>query len=165
MPEVSPRRLALVTATAVFALDRFTKWIIEARVSSYDTYTVIPNFFSIVHSQNRGAAFGLFSDSPAEWRALLLVVASLAAIAFVGAMIWRARSVDALTVWGLALLLGGACGNVFDRVLRGSVTDFLLFYLGEYQWPAFNVADSAITIGCGLLILESFKSRKQPAQT
>jgi signal peptidase II len=165
MAEFRQRRLAFALAGGIFALDRLTKWIIETRVSAFDTISVIPGFFSIVHSQNRGAAFGIFADSTSEWRTALLIIASLAALAFVSTLIWRARAMDRLTLWGLSLVLGGAAGNVFDRLLRGSVTDFLLFYVGQYQWPAFNVADSAITMGCALLVLDSLKPRRQPART
>jgi signal peptidase II len=162
MPE---RWKACATAAVVFGLDRLTKWIVETRVSAFDAYPVIPGFFSIVHAQNRGAAFGIFADSASEWRTFFLIVLSLAATAFVGAMLWRAHSLNRLTFWGLALIMGGAAGNIFDRIVRGTVTDFLLLYLGEYQWPAFNVADSAVSVGAGMLILEMLKTGKQPART
>jgi signal peptidase II len=156
---------AFAVAGAIFALDRLTKWLIETRVSAFDTHQVIPGFFAIVHSQNRGAAFGILADSPSEWRTFFLILVSAAALVFVGAMIWRGRDTDRLTLWGLALIMGGAIGNVFDRVLRGTVTDFLLLYAGEYQWPAFNVADTAITVGSALLLIELLKPRKAPART
>jgi signal peptidase II len=164
MPDAgAPRWGAFSIAAAVFALDRLTKWTIETQVSVFDTLHVIPGFFAIVHSQNRGAAFGILADSPSEWRTFFLIAVSGAALIFVASMIWRGRDMDRLTLWGLTLILGGALGNVFDRLTRGTVTDFLLFYIGEYQWPAFNVADTAITIGSGLLVLELLKPRKEPA--
>lgn len=166
MRDSGPQRWsAFAIAAAVFALDRLTKWMIETRVSAFDTHDVIPGFFAIVHSQNRGAAFGILADSSSEWRTLLLVLLSGAALIFVAAMLWRGRDMDRYTLWGLTLILGGALGNVFDRATRGTVTDFLLLYAGDYQWPAFNVADTAITIGSGLLLLELLKPRKAPAQT
>src|ERR1051326_7173444 len=133
-------------AAGVLALDRLTKWMIESRLTFFDTYKVIPGFFDIVRSENRGVAFSLFDSSTSTWRTPLLVVASLAAVALLSAMLWRARTLDKYSLWGFALILGGAAGNVFDRIVWGHVTDFLLFYVGEYQWPAFNVADSAIVI-------------------
>jgi signal peptidase II len=157
------RLKAYGAATAVFALDRLTKWIVETRVSFLDTYRVIPGFFDIVHSQNRGVAFGLFNDGTSEWRTLLLVVFSLVAVAAVSVMLWNARRLDRYSRWGLALILGGAAGNLVDRVVSGRVTDFLLFYVGEYQWPAFNIADSAIVAGCGLLLLELLRPKHQIA--
>lgn len=158
-----PRLKAYAAAAGVFALDRLTKWIIESRVSFTDTYKVIPGFFDIVNSQNRGVAFGILNDSTSEWRTTLLVLASIAAVLVVSVVLWRAERLHRLLLWGLALILGGAAGNVFDRMVWGRVTDFLLFYIGQYQWPAFNVADSAIVIGSGLLLLDQFRPRRQAA--
>jgi signal peptidase II len=159
------RLKAYGAATAVFALDRLTKWIIETRVSFLDTYKVIPGFFDIVHSENRGVAFGIFNDTAAGgWRTPLLALFSLVAVAAVIVMLWNLRRIDRLSIWGLALILGGAAGNLFDRVVTGRVTDFLLFYIGQYQWPAFNVADSAIVAGCGLLLLELLRPKRQTAK-
>jgi len=158
------RLKAYGAAAAVFALDRLTKWIVETRVSFLDTYTVIPGFFDIVHSENRGVAFGLFNGSAAGgWRTPLLALFSLVAVVAVSVMLWRERHLSRLSLWGLSLVLGGAAGNLFDRVVTGRVTDFLLFYLGPYQWPAFNVADSALVAGCGLLLLELLRPKRQTA--
>jgi len=148
------------SAAAVFALDRLTKWIIVSRVSFFDTYKVIPGFFDIVRSQNRGVAFGIFNDSTSEWRTTLLIAASLAAVVVVSVMLWNAHRLDRLSLWCLALILGGAAGNVLDRIVAGHVTDFLLFYIGEYQWPAFNMADSAIVVGSGLLVIDLLRSKR-----
>lgn len=150
-------------AAAIFAIDRATKLIIESRVSFVDTYRVIPGFFDIVHSQNRGVAFGMFNDSTSEWRTTLLVIASVAAVVMVSVTLWNAKKLDRYSLWGFALILGGAAGNVFDRIMRGQVTDFLLFYIGAYQWPTFNMADSAIVIGSGLLILDLLRQKRQAA--
>jgi signal peptidase II len=150
-------------AGAIVALDRLTKWLIESRVSFLDTYRVIPGFFEIVHSQNRGVAFGMFNDSTSEWRTVLLVVASIVAVVVISVMLWKAERLDRKTLWGCALILGGATGNLVDRLLWGRVTDFLLFHVGEYAWPTFNVADSAIVIGCGLLLLDLLRAKRQAA--
>lgn len=152
-------------AGAVFAIDRVTKGIIEARVGAFDTHVVIPGFFDIVHSQNSGAAFGLFAESSSEWRTVLLIGFSCVALVALTVMLWRTPRLDRMTATALALILGGAMGNVFDRVRWGTVTDFLLFYIGQYQWPAFNAADSAIVIGSGLLLLDFLKPNRQPAHT
>jgi signal peptidase II len=150
-------------AAAVFALDRLAKRIVEMRVSFADSYTVIPGFFDIVRAQNRGVAFGLFNESTFEWRTTLLVLVSVAAVVVVSAVIWRAQRLDARSLWGFALILGGAGGNLFDRILSGRVTDFLDFYIRDYHWPAFNVADSALVVGCGLLILDMLRPQRQAA--
>lgn len=159
---VDVRLKAYSAAGAVFLLDRLTKWMIEAHVSFLDTIRVIPGFFDIVHTENRGVAFSLFNDSTSEWRTVLLVLFSLVAVAVVGGFIQlRAKRMDRVSVAGFALILGGAAGNVFDRIVWGRVTDFLDFSIGGYHWPAFNLADSALVIGCGLLLLEALHPKKQ----
>jgi signal peptidase II len=152
-------------AALVFALDRLTKWIIESRVSFVESYRVIPGFFDIVHSENRGVAFGLLNDSTSEWRTVLLVAFSLVAVGVVGYTLWKSAHLSWNTVYGLALILGGAAGNVFDRLLSGRVTDFLELYVGEWHWPTFNMADSAIVIGSGLLLLDLLRPKRQAART
>jgi signal peptidase II len=147
----------------VFAIDRISKMIVEARVSAIDTIHVIPGFFDIIHSKNQGVAFGVFNDSTNEWRTTALIVVACAAVIFVSAMLWRPEKLDRWSFWGLSLVLGGAAGNVFDRILYGRVTDFLEVYLGDYHWPTFNVADSAIVIGSALLILDMLRPKRQAA--
>jgi signal peptidase II len=149
-------------AAAVFALDRFTKWLIESHVSFTDTYRVLPGFFDIVHSQNRGVAFGLFNDGASNWSTTLLSLFAMAAVLVIAGVLWNAR-LDRLSQVGLSLILGGAAGNLFDRIVWGHVTDFLEFYVGDYHWPTFNVADSAIVIGSSLLLIELLRARRQAA--
>jgi len=155
------RLKAYSAAAAVVALDRFTKWIVETRISLVDSFRVIPGFFDIVHTQNRGVAFGLLDDSAGGWQSAILVVLSLAAVGLLSALLWNPRRLDPRSLWGFSLILGGAAGNVFDRIIFGRVTDFLLVYIGSYQWPAFNVADSAIVIGCGFLLLDLLHTKRQ----
>ena len=162
MSQSASRVLMYGLAAAVFAVDRLTKWIIETRVSAFDSHIVIPGFFEIVYSQNRGAAFGLFAETSFAWRTLLLIGFSMVALIVLTVMLWRTSRLDRTTAVALALILGGAAGNVFDRVRWGRVTDFLLFYIGRYQWPAFNAADSAIVIGSALLLLDFLKVKHQP---
>jgi signal peptidase II len=148
------RRVHFLIALSVLLLDRLTKWLVAKNISPHDGLQVIPGFFRITHVENRGAAFGLFADSPAQWKIALLVLFSIAALVVVSALLWRNSHSMTTTGIGLALILGGALGNLWDRVLNGRVVDFLLFYIGRYQWPAFNVADSAIVVGAGLLVIE-----------
>jgi len=152
-------------AACVFAADRLTKSLIDAYVSAFDVHTVIPGFFDIVHSQNRGVAFGLMNGSPSELRNTVLIVLSAAALVVVAAILWRAARLERWTATGLALVLGGAAGNLYDRIMWGRVTDFLEFYIHDLHWPTFNVADSCIVIGSCLLLLELLKHRREPAQT
>ena len=150
-------------AAGVFALDRVSKWLVERDVSLTADYKIIPGLFDIVHWENRGVAFGVFNDSESQWRTLLLILLSIAAVIWVSVMLWRAKRLSGLLGWALALVLGGAAGNLFDRAVSGRVTDFLLFYIGEHQWPSFNVADSAMVVGCGLLIIDQSRSKHNKA--
>jgi len=152
-------------AAAAFALDRLTKWIIRTHVSAFDVHRVIPGFFDIVHSENRGVAFGLLNDSHSAWHTLVLVVFSAAALVLIAALLWKTARSDAWTAMSLALILGGAAGNLFDRIIFGQVTDFLEFYIGDLHWPTFNVADSCVVIGSALLLLDLLRPKRQPAQT
>src|SRR5260370_20301900 len=117
------RGLAYYSLSAVvFALDRITKRIIEARVSVFDTHTVIPGFFDIVHARNRGAAFSMFADSTSPWRPVFLIGLSLAALILVAGILRKATTLDKPTAIGLSPILGGALGNVVYRLARGPVT-------------------------------------------
>jgi len=147
----------------VFAADRLTKSIVETRLSAFDVHRVIPGFFDIVHSQNRGVAFGLMNGSNSALRTVMLIVFSSVALVLVAGLLWRVSRLDRWTATGLALVLGGAAGNLFDRVVWGRVTDFLEFYIGDLHWPTFNLADSCIVIGSGLLLLELLRPKRQPA--
>jgi len=130
----------------------------------HDSIPVIPGFFRITHTENRGAAFGLFAESPSEWKVALLIVYSVVALLIVSSLLWKNSHSLNTTGIGLALILGGAIGNLWDRLVSGHVVDFLLFYVGSYQWPVFNFADSAIVVGAGLLVFEILFA-KSPTQT
>ena len=151
------RAIVFGAAAGVFALDRWSKWIIETRLSPFDTKVLFPGFLNIVNSQNPGVAFGIFAESASKYRTAALVVFSLIAVAVLAAMLWRAERVDRRTAAGLALIFGGAVGNVFDRIRSGMVTDFLDFYVGTVHWYTFNLADSAICVGAGLLLLSMLR--------
>jgi signal peptidase II len=157
------RKYHFLIALLVIALDRLTKWAIAHRLSLHDSVSVIPGFFRIIRTENRGAAFGMFADSPSEWKVALLILFSLIALLIVSALLWKNSHSLTTTGIGLALILGGAVGNLWDRLISGHVVDFLLFYVGQYQWPAFNLADSAIVIGAGLLVFEILFT-KSPTQ-
>jgi signal peptidase II len=160
-------RLALVgLIPGIFALDWITKRWIEKHVSFWDTHAVIPGLLSIVHAQNRGAAFSILADAPDAVRAVVLIglsgtVTLLVAWMFRSAIL-KPQSHSVAGQLALALVLGGALGNLYDRILRGSVTDFVLFYWYDWQFPAFNVADSAISVGAVLLLIDLWR-RKEAA--
>lgn len=157
------RKFHLLLAFGVFALDRLTKWVVAEKIALHENVNVIPGFFRLTHVQNRGAAFGLFSDSPSEYKVAVLVLFSLVALVVVSTLLWKNSHRLTTTGVGLALILGGALGNLWDRIVTGHVVDFLLFYVGSYQWPAFNVADTAIVVGAALLVAEILFA-KPPAQ-
>lgn len=147
------RLLYLLLSAGVFLADRLTKTLIETAMTLHESRPVIPGFFHIVYAKNQGIAFGLFADSPSAVKTFLLVFLSSVALAGVAFLLWTADHSATKLTTGLSLILGGALGNLFDRVQYGSVVDFLDFFLQGYHWPAFNLADSAIVIGGGLLLL------------
>ncbi len=150
------RKYHVLIAALVVLLDRLTKWIISQNIPLHDSVTVIPGVFQLTHVQNQGAAFGLFSESPSEWKVAMLILFSVAALAVVSALLWKNGNAMNATAIALSLVFGGALGNLWDRVASGRVIDFLDFYLGSHHWPAFNVADSAIVVGALLLLSEIF---------
>jgi signal peptidase II len=160
----SRRILGFVIALSVFALDRLSKWLVESNLSAYDTKTVIPGFFNIVRSENPGIAFGIFQENPTHSRTLILVSFSIVAVILLAALLWRIDRLDFLSGIGMSLIFGGAMGNVFDRVHVGRVTDFLDFFLGVYHWYTFNIADSGICVGAGLLILSMLVTKPEKSK-
>jgi signal peptidase II len=154
------RLLYVAIALAIFVLDRWTKFIVAQKISLFDSITVVPGFFKITHLRNTGAAFSLFADAPAAWRMITLVLFSSVALVIVLVLLVRNSRRFTWNGFALALILGGAVGNLWDRVLHGWVTDFLLVYYKRWEWPAFNVADSAICVGATLLIVEMLFRRE-----
>jgi signal peptidase II len=153
-----PPWVALVLSLSVFAIDRWTKHLVETTLSFTDTKEVIKGFFNIVRSENPGVAFGLFAQSNMRFRTTILIVFSVLAVAILAVLLTRIRRWDRPTGLGVALVFGGALGNVYDRIHSGMVTDFLDFYHGTYHWYTFNVADTAICTGAGLLILSMLRT-------
>ena len=155
------RKYFFLIAAVVVLLDRLTKWVVASTLPLHESLTVVPSFFHITHVENTGAAFGLFAESTAQWKVGALVGFSLIALVIVSVLLWKnSHSVSTMTI-GLSLILGGAFGNLWDRMRAGHVVDFLDFHIGSYYWPAFNVADSAIVIGAVLLVSEILFARSQ----
>jgi len=160
---IIPRRLRWLWLTlGVVFLDRASKAWIESRPEDYFPHSVIANSVNLVHASNPGMAFSFLAGySPTMVRALL-IAGTLIIIGFIAWLLVASRSAGVLQTAGLALLLGGATGNVTDRILHGAVTDFLEVWLRFiplrifHPWPAFNVADSAVTVGAVLIVLEIF---------
>ena len=144
----------------VMVLDQATKAIVVERFTAATAIPVIPGLFRLVLVENTGMAFGLLDDSPSPLVFAALTLVSAAILGFVAYLIWTNQFPSALGGYGLAVILGGAAGNVLDRLVRGKVIDFLDFFLGEHHWPAFNVADCAIVVGAALLMIDLTRGRK-----
>jgi len=153
----------LLLILGLVALDQATKNLIARTVDLYESVPVIPGFFNITRIHNRGAIFGTFSQTNNRYVFLLLTAASLAALAMVVYYFIKTPASDKLMKVSLTLIMAGALGNQFDRLVRGHVIDFLDFYVGKAHWPFFNAADSCITIGALLMLVILF--RRKPACT
>jgi signal peptidase II len=159
----SNRRLTpFLIAAVVVILDRFTKALIKTHFSAYDTTTVIPGLFNIVHTENPGIAFGMLANASGPWRDVLLIGFSAVVLIAISVMLLRPSSQrDSVLRIALAFILGGAFGNLYDRIVNGTVTDFIEVHAGQHYFPAFNVADSAITVGACLLLLDMWRAKER----
>jgi signal peptidase II len=154
MSSYRARTIHFSLALLIVLLDRWTKRLVAARIGMYSHIQIIPGFFRLTHTENTGAAFSLFADSPSHWKTVLLIGFSFVAMVIVSVLLWKQTRAPTITGAALAFILGGAVGNLWDRVASGRVVDFLLFYVKQYQWPVFNLADSAIVVGAILLVSE-----------
>jgi signal peptidase II len=146
------RRYQFLIVAAVIALDRLTKWLVIRHLPEAHEIPVIPGLFQLSHWENTGAAFSMFADSSSPWRTLGLIGFAVIALLVVSFLLWKSGSALNSITLALALIMGGASGNLWDRVAKGTVTDFLDFYIGQHHWPPFNIADSAIVVGSILLM-------------
>jgi signal peptidase II len=161
------RRNYFLLSLAILVADQASKVAADLWLAGRGAVTVIPGFFNLAYSRNRGGLFGYFAGLEDPWRILLLTLFPLACVVFIALFLAKTDEPDRGTLAGLAMILGGATGNLIDRVLRGEVVDFLDVYashaglaswllerFGTTHWPTFNVADSAIVCGAGLLLLD-----------
>lgn len=157
MKRIGYEMLALI-AVLVIALDQFTKKLVATHFQLHQSVPIIPNFFDLVYVRNKGAAFGILADTP--YRVLILLVTTSVAVGF---LVWLYRQFkpdQVLARCAVSLVLGGALGNLIDRLRFGEVVDFIYVHWFEHYWPAFNVADSAICVGVGLLLLAQWRDSK-----
>ncbi len=152
----------VLLALAVLAADQATKFAVDRMMPSGTSRVIIPGMLNLIHTSNPGVAFGLFADSDMPWRAPMLIVFSAAVIGLIVWLLVTGRAGGWPGRGGMTLILGGAVGNVLDRVLHHSVTDFIDFYIGTHHWYTFNLADSAIVVGAGLVILELLRDWRHP---
>src|SRR5262245_56206333 len=153
-PATTKLKYLFVTAL-VMALDQFTKYWVSVRLREGDEIDIIRGFLKLSYTENPGIAFGMLNNGNVKWA---LVAVSIAAIIVVIYYVRRTPISNTLLLWSLGLLAAGICGNLIDRLRLGRVIDFILIYYKDYQWPVFNVADTAITIGAVLMAIELFLS-------
>lgn len=146
-------------AMLTLVLDQLSKWLVVNFIPAGGEIVVIPGFFNLVHVYNRGSAFGFLNQSDGDWPRYFFIAASLLTVLIIIHMVKTAKDRSWTMLSGLGLILGGAFGNLIDRVRLGMVIDFLDFYLGTWRWPAFNIADSGITIGAALLIISFYRTK------
>jgi signal peptidase II len=142
----------MIAGTIVIA-DQISKAIVLSKMALYQSVVVIPGFFSLTHIHNPGGAFGFLAQQGSSVRIGIFLVASTVAIFFIFLFYRQIPKTHPVLAAGLALIFGGAIGNLIDRLRFGKVVDFLDFYIGSLHWPAFNVADSAITVGVAIFIV------------
>ena len=161
-----PRVVPIVIAAIIVFADRITKLSIQHRLGMFTNIPIVPGWLRIIHAENPGAAFGMLAEGNGLLRSAVLIGVSLVVLAFVISALWSRRSgfSSALTRFGLSLIMGGAIGYLYDRVFHGTVTDFIEVYRGSWSFPAFNVADSAISVGAILLFLDLLFSRHPAAE-
>ena len=149
-----------VTLGIVLILDQVTKIYVSSVMFLHDSFPVIDGFFNITYIRNPGAAFGFLADSSHVFRFIFFVAIAIIAILLILFLIKKAKDEELVFTFSLSLILGGAVGNLIDRVRFGEVIDFLDFYIASYHWPAFNMADTAISCGAIVLLFEMFKRKK-----
>jgi signal peptidase II len=150
----SPRRLELWLPIVIVVLDQITKALVRAYVPVYSSLTVVPGLMDFTHVPNTGAAFGLFSGTDFPFKTTIIAIIATGAMVSVGLYASRLAHHQLFARTGLALIIGGAAGNLIDRITVGSVVDFVDVYWGTHHFWAFNVADSAISIGVTIMILD-----------
>jgi signal peptidase II len=155
----------LALSAIILVLDQWSKWLVRAHLPEHVPMPVIPGFLNLTHVKNPGVAFGFFAETGRSGGSWLLTLLGLAALSMVAFYFWKIPREQRLLQTALALVLGGAVGNLIDRASAGEVTDFVDAYFGTYHWHTFNVADSAITVGIVFIAIDTLLSlRRSPAQ-
>lgn len=153
-------------ALAIICLDQISKFVVANSLRLHESLTVIPGFFNLVHTRNRGMAFGLMNKPGFDFAFYFLVFASFAAVAVITIWLFKLKRNEPYLALGLSLVLGGAIGNLIDRLRLGEVIDFLDFYAGTYHWHTFNIADSAITVGTLMVaVMLFFRSKRNGSRS
>lgn len=152
---------SLIILVSVLALDQWTKLYVDSVMSPHDSFSVISGLLNITYVRNPGAAFGFLANASPGLRSIFFLAVTATAIVLILYFIFKSGKEGLLLTCSLSLILSGAVGNLIDRIRFGEVIDFIDFYLGSYHWPAFNIADSAISVGAVLLIVGMFKKKRE----
>jgi signal peptidase II len=155
----------IACAASVIAIDQLTKAVITEKLFMYGTHKVIDGFFNLVYVMNPGAAFGFLSRTPELFRYSFFIGITVLAMLLIIYYLVKSENEKTIITLSLALIFGGAVGNLIDRIRFGAVVDFLDFYIGNWHWPAFNAADSAITVGAALMLWEMIIARRKKPKT
>jgi signal peptidase II len=151
--------LFILTVLVVVVPDQITKVYIDTHMTLHESIPVIHGFFNITYVRNPGAAFGFLADASPIIRSVFLIGVSILAVGLIVYYIAKMKTEDMLLVYGMSLIMGGAVGNLIDRIRLGEVIDFLDVYISTYHWPAFNVADSAVSVGAVILFYKLVKGQ------
>lgn len=152
-------------AGAIVALDQVAKALVDRYLELHESRTIVEGLARLTYVRNRGAAFGILSDADLPYQSLLFSVVSILALGAIAVYAWKLPIASRLPQTALALIMGGAVGNLLDRMRLGYVIDYVDVYWGRHHWPAFNVADSAISIGVALLVLDILRSPHTETET
>jgi signal peptidase II len=152
-------------AILVILIDQMSKLYVMSHLALHESIEVIPGFFNITYIRNPGAAFGFLSEAPPYFRYIFFFAVTMAAIVLILHYLRKSSTAENTLIVSLSLIFSGAVGNLIDRVRFGEVNDFLDAYVGSAHWPAFNAADSAITLGAALLLVELFKRGRERRDT
>ncbi|WP_291327601.1 signal peptidase II [Desulfovibrio sp. UCD-KL4C] len=151
--------LAGLIATVIIILDQITKVAIRNNLELWSSKTIITDYFNLVYVINKGAAFGFLNRSDINWQRTFFIVVTVISLAAITMLLKSTKDKDLFQIAGLGFILGGAVGNLIDRIIYGEVTDFLDIYMGTHHWPAFNVADIAICIGAVAMIISVYRNK------
>ncbi|MFQ5596532.1 MAG: signal peptidase II [Nitrospiria bacterium] len=154
----------MVIGCTIILLDQITKSLVQSQFELHESMIVIDGFFALTYIQNPGAAFGFMAEQGAAFRGVFFTIISIIALILLSVIFRQTPNEDTLALIAVSLLFGGAIGNMIDRIRLGKVVDFLDFFIGRHHWPAFNVADSSITVGVSLMMFHLFLQKKQVTQ-
>lgn len=154
-------KLLLMITPVVIVIDQIVKIYVDQTMELYQTIEIVENYFNLTYIRNKGAAFGMLANMDEAWRVPFFLCISVIAIGAILYTLHAYKDSSRIFPVALAMILGGAVGNMIDRARLGEVIDFILVHWHQYHWPAFNVADSAITVGVGMLILHMFHEERK----